>query len=426
MNAPLNGLTRRSFVGEALAGAAALSLPMSRASAADSKSLSLMLLGPTPQFLDWINNTILPKFKQDTGIEVELRQSDYGSAYQKLLTAAASGTLSDVQALGQVMTPALASRGAFLPIDGYLAKWDQADKFYPAMLKDGTYGGKSYAVPMEADVRTAQYRSDILEKVGVGVNQLPTSWDEFRALAQKLSKKNGGPLDAPFFADQNTNVGLMQTFSQMLYQAGGRFFDDNGKSVLSNPEGLDALEFLVSFFKDGLSNPNLIYQGSGPRPLVQGSCAMMYGAQFVVQNAIDNAPDVAKFIVSGPPLSRKKGGTPTTIAWINKLAISANTKNPDGAWALISTLASKGNISRWDELLGALPTRTDIGDAPYLQKVSPTLLAATKYAGALPTNRNLLQIQSQINIALQAAIRLTESPQDILAKLDQKIDAINA
>ena len=419
-------LTRRTFLGTGLAGAAALALPASRAGAADSRKLSLMVFGPTTQALDWLNKDILPAFKKETGLDVEIRQSDWGSGFQKLLTAAASGTLADVQMLGQVMTPALASKHAFLPIDDYLAKWDQTDKFYPAMLKDGTYGGHSYAVPVYADVRTPVYRADFLAKVGASADQLPTDWDEFKALAVKLSKKNGGAFDAPFYSGQDKSVGLMQTFSQMLYQAGGSFFDASGKSQLSNAQGVAALEFLMSFYKDGLANANVVYQGTGPLPLVQGTAAMTYGAQSVAQNAIDNNPAVLKDIVAGLPLAKDKGGTPVTIAWINKLAISAKTTNPDGAWALLSMLASKDNAAKYGELYGGLPSRTDIGDAPYLKKVSPALLAATKYAGALPTNPNLLQIQQQVNIALQGAIRLSGTAHDILAQLDQKIDSINA
>ncbi|MDQ2738130.1 MAG: extracellular solute-binding protein [Actinomycetota bacterium] len=384
-----------------------------------------MLFGPTKQTLDWFSNTVLPDFKKKEGIDVEIRQSDWGSGYQKLLTATASGTLADVTMLGQVMTPALAAKHAFLPINDYLNKWDQTGTFYPAMLKDGTYEGNSYAVPIYADVRTAIYRADLLSKVGVSADGLPKDWDEFKALAEKLSTKNGGSLATPFFVGQNTLVGLMQTYSQMLYQAGGSYFDKSGKSQLSSEHGVKALEYMVSFFKEGLANANVVYQGTGPTPLVQGTSAMTYSGQFEAQNAADNDPSVEKQIIAGLPLSGSKGGKPTTIAWINKLAISAKTKNRDGAWALLSYLASKGNAAKYGELYGGLPARTDLAGASYLKDISPAILGATQYAGALPTSPNLLQIQQQVNIAMQSAIRLMSSPQQVLTQLDQKIDSIN-
>lgn len=297
MDAMRTTVTRRTLLGAGLSGAAALALAAcspSGTGASPNRKLSLMLFGPTKQTLDWFSNTVLPDFKKKEGIDVEIRQSDWGSGYQKLLTATASGTLADVTMLGQVMTPALAAKHAFLPITDYLNKWNQTGTFYPAMLKDGTYEGKSYAVPIYADVRTAIYRADLLSKVGVSSDGLPKDWDEFKALAEKLSKKNGGSLATPFFVGQNTLVGLMQTYSQMLYQAGGSYFDNSGKSQLSSEHGVKALEYMVSFFKEGLANANVVYQGTGPTPLVQGTSAMTYSGQFEAQNAADNDPSVEK------------------------------------------------------------------------------------------------------------------------------------
>lgn len=392
---------------------------------AQSKSLSLMVLGPDQKAMVWLKSA-LAAFKAQTGFDVELRQSDWGSGFQRLLTAAASGTMADVSMMGQVMTPALASRGAFLAIDDRLSGWSDKDKFYPAMLADGTFGGKSYALPVYADVRTAVYRSDLLEKVGVSADALPSNWDDFKALAAKLSKKQGGPLDAPFFANADTSVGLMQTYAQMLYQAGGSFFDEAGKSVLSSKAGQRALEYLVSFFAEGLANPNIVYQGTGPRPLVQGRAAMTYNSVTESQNAALNAPDTQKFVLAGKPLSADPNGPPRTIAWINKFGIGANTKDPDGAWALLSFIASQEQSQKVAEMWGGLPARTDQNDAPFLANVSPGFLQATQYAGALPTAPNLLQIQQQVNIAMQAAVRQSGKPADILTALDKKIDEINA
>ena len=409
-----------------MAGAAGIGLglysPFVRAA---DKSLSLMVLGPNQDAIKWLTGA-LADFKSQSGYDVEVRQSDWGSGFQKLLTAAASGTVADVTMMGQVMTPALASKGAFLPIDDRLAKWADTDKFYPAMLKDGTYGGKSYALPVYADVRTTIYRSDFLEKVGASTDALPKTWDEFKALAQKLSKKNGGPLDAPFFANHDKSVGLFQTYAQMFYQAGGSFFDEKGKSQLSGAAGVRALEYLVSFFAEGLANANVVWGGTGPQPSVAGTAALTYNSVSVAQNAVQNMPDAAKYILAGLPLTADAGGQPSTIAWINKFAIGSNTKDPDGAWELLSFIASKGSSEKIAELWGGLPARTDESDAAFLADVSRGFVDATKYAGALPTTPNLLQIQKEINIAVDAAIRQSGTPKDLLAALDKKIDAINA
>lgn len=418
-------LGRRAVLKGGLASAAGITLGLATPAVhAQSRALSLMILGPDQKTVAWMTE-VLAAFKADTGYDVELRQSDWGSAFQKLLTAAASGTMADVSMMGQVMTPALASKGAFLPIDDRVAGWADTEQFYAPMLKDGTYDGHQYALPIYADVRTAVYRSDMMEAAGYGADALPTTWDDFKAAAAKLSKKNGGPLDSPFFSGQDKSVGLMQTFSQMLYQAGGGYFDEAGKAVLSGEAGQRAGEYLVSFFADGLSNPNIVYAGTGPRPLVQGISAMNYNSINEAQNAAHNDPSVVPLILAGPPLKADAGADPTTIAWINKFGIGANTKDPDGAWALLSHLTSKDISVKAAEYWGGLPARKDQSDAAFLDTISPGFVAATQYAGALPTTPNLLQIQKEVNIAMEAAVRQTDSVANILAALDKKIDEIN-
>lgn len=421
-----NKMNRRTVLGAGLAGVAGLSLGFNtrRASAADKK-LSMMVFGPTQQSLDWLKNTALADFSKQTGYRVELRQSDWGSGFQKLLTAVASGTLADVTMMGDVMTPALMSRGAYLQIDDRLANWADTSKFYPSMLKAGTYEGKSYAIPVYADVRTTVYRADMLDKVGVSKDALPKSWDDYKAVTRKLAKKNGGPVDTPFYSLRNKGVGLMQTYSVLLHQAGGQYFDDAGKATLASDAGVRALDYFVSFFKEGLANPNLVYSGTGPLPLVQGTAAITYDSVVEQQNAVQNKPDVEKFILAGLPLSADAGGTPATIAWINKFAISAHTKDPDGAWALLSYITSKDISGKFGELWGGLPARTDLNDLPYLKTVSPGFVEATKYAGALPTNPNLLQIQQEVDRAMQVAILQGTPSSKVLGDLDAKIDQIN-
>jgi multiple sugar transport system substrate-binding protein len=418
-------IARRTVLKGGAAGVAGLMLGLAAPAVhAQDRKLSLMILGPDQKTVAWMQEA-LAAFKADTGYDVELRQSDWGSAFQKLLTAAASGTMADVSMMGQVMTPALASKGAFLPIDDRLSGWADSEQFYPAMLKDGTFDGVSYALPIYADVRTAVYRSDLMEQAGIGADALPTTWDEFKSAAAKLAKANGGPLESPFYSGQDKSVGLMQTFSQMLYQAGGSYFDEGGKSSLASAEGQKAGEFLVSFFAEKLSNPNIVYQGTGPRPLIQGISAMAFNSVAESQNAVHNDASIEPLIVAGPPLMAEAGGTPTTIAWINKFGIGANTKDPDGAWALLSFLTSKDISAKAAELWGGLPARQDLSDAAYLSEISPGFVAATQYAGALPISPNLLQIQKEVNVSMQAAIRQSDSVANILTALDKKIDEIS-
>ena len=77
-------ITRRSVLKGGAALAAALPLAgYARHAFAQSSKLSLMLLGPSTDTTDAVKNRILPAFKDKTGIDVELQQSDWAPASRR-------------------------------------------------------------------------------------------------------------------------------------------------------------------------------------------------------------------------------------------------------------------------------------------------------------------------------------------------------
>ncbi len=421
--------TRRTLLGTSLGVASAGVLAACGASGSSPKggsaprTISLQLFGANSDLIDWLDKTALPAFKAQSGASVEVRQTDWGSSFQKMLTGAASGTLADVTMMGQVQTAALAAKGAFLSLDDYVKSWADTTSFYPAMLKNGQYNGHQYAIPFIADTRTAYYRADLLKQAGVSSSELPKDWTGYLALAQELKSKTS--LAAPAFWGADNSVGLMQAFSQLLYQAGGSYFGPAGKASLASDQGITALNYMMSFFQQGLANPGIIYNGSGATPLTTGQAAMTFTGYSAVQNALQFNKPKAADIIAGLPLSGPSGGQPATIAWINKFGISAKTKNPDLAWQLLTFLVSKDNIKKLDQYLGGLSVRADLNSTDYLPNVTSTMAAASKYAGALPQNPNMIDIQQKVNISMQQAIRGQGTAKQILSALDSTIDTIN-
>lgn len=400
--------------------------PAGRALSQQGGQISLMLLGPSPELLGYLNDTALPAFTEETGIAVELQQSDWGSGFQRVQTAAASGTLPDLIMLGGIWTAPLAAHGALRPIDDYLASWDDADALYPAMIADGSYDGVNYALPLYTDTRSQLYRADILEAVGVSVDDLPNTWDEYRAFAETVAASGGPAAQTPIYWNTDRSIGLQQSFAQLMLQAGGTYYDAEGRAVFASEAGVRALEYMVSFFRDGLSDINQVFTGAGPNPLVAGEVASAFGAGFgSITNARQNAPDIVPLIVSGPPLAADAGGEPITSAWINKIAMSANSANPDAAWALMQYLVSREVAENLSQLFGGLPARSDLVDAAYLDGISPGFTAASAHIVPQPAHPNMLIIANEINTAVERALRQQAGPEEVLSDLDATINQIN-
>lgn len=131
----LGGLAGAAGVG-AMAGCSPGSASGGSAGNSSAKQLSMLLLGASDATVTYVNKTAIPSFSDSSGIKVEVQQSDWGSGFQKVVTAAASGTLPDLVMLGGIWTAPLASKNTLLSIDDLLADYADKDAFYPAALAD--------------------------------------------------------------------------------------------------------------------------------------------------------------------------------------------------------------------------------------------------------------------------------------------------
>lgn len=422
-------LGRRSFLGSvALAGAGLTGLAAGCTSpeaashtGSKTKNLSILLLGASQDLISYMNKTALPAFKKSKGYSVELHSSDWGPGFQKVTTEAASNSLDDVVLIGGIWTAPLAAKGVLLDLTGRVAKWADASEFYPGMMADGKWQNKQYAIPYGGDVRSGVYRQDLLE--AAGVSRLPTTWDEFKSAAEKV--KSAGKAKSPIDWGIDQAVGLQQAFAQLFLEAGGTYWDASGKAQFDSDAGTKALTFLVDTYQQGLADYNMVNTPNGPTSLVRGASAMTYGGVSQTINAAQFNKSVVSKLVAGPALKMNPSTPSKPVAWINKFAISAHSKDPDGAWDLITYLTSPGVLSKFDDLNSSLPARKDLAHEAWIGKMGKQILATAPSAISQPPNPKMLQAGPAMTTLLQKAIRGGASVATTLATIDQKVDSIN-
>ncbi|MGJ6980698.1 ABC transporter substrate-binding protein [Aestuariimicrobium soli] len=414
-------LTGATAVAATSALAACTSPAGNTAATSGTKKLSLLLLGPTDAMASYFTKTALPAFTKASGYAVEMQTSDWGSAFQKITTGAASNSLPDVFVIGGIWTAPLAAKNALLDITDRLNGWDQKDQFFEGMVTDCEYDGKLYAVPAGADVRSGIYRKDLLD--AAGVSALPTTWDEFRAAAQKI--KDHGGVRSPIYWGLDKSIGVQQAFAQLFLQAGGEYFNADGKATFNSEAGKKALTFMASTFADGLSDINMVSSGNGPSFLAQGASAMTFSGAATIQNARDNAKDVVDKIVVGPALKPDAAGNATSVSWVNKLAIARTTKDADGAWKLLTHLTSKDQLNEIDNLWGTLPPRKDLADASWLTGELKTVMASADNTTSQPRSPKMMQLGPAVKDLLEPALRGSATVEDTLKAIDAKLDSLS-
>lgn len=368
-----------------------------------------------------MDEEILAPFKESKGYDVEVQTSDWGAAFQRITTSAASNSLPDVILIGGIWTAPLAAKGALLDITDRFAAWDQSDQFYDGMVRDSEWEGTLYAVPFITDVRSGVYRQDILDEAGV--TKLPETWQEFRECAEAV--KELGTVQAPIDWGLNTSIGIQQAFAQLFLQAGGEYLDAEGKAQFMSDQGVQALEFLVGTYTDGLADYNLVDNGSGASPVVSGISAQCFTGASIKFNAETNMPEVADNLVAGPALKVDEQSEPTPVAWVNKFAISAQTNDPDGAWDLLAYLTGAEKLGGLSRVYGGLPPRQDLAEEEWIGEFEKQVLESAPDAISQPPDPRMLEIGPAITELLDPAIRGLTSVEETLQAIDERIDSID-
>lgn len=302
-------------------------------------------------------NEMIDRFEAEhPGVTVELSSLPWGDEIETKLNAAyASGTAPDILNYSLVSIPQRASVGQYANLDSYIANWDGAEDIMPAVMETGKYDGSVYGIPIKPDARVFAWRKDMFEAAGLDPETPPSTWEELKEFADKLTiKENGVTVQAGY----NMSIANgFQDFQIFLMQNGGDFVDvDTNTLTYNSPEAVEALEFLNTFVQDGNVIPADQFQ-SGSDVFIGGKAAMGYKNPADIQNMITADPTLADKIGVGAPLSRKEQAT---FGGMGFMFMSEDSKNKDLAWEFIEMSMNNDEMSNRMNDLGIPPVRQSL------------------------------------------------------------------
>ncbi len=374
-----------------------------------------------------LEDQLLTKFKQETGITVQVdRVPSYGELPAKLTTAFAGGLAPDVFNIGVGWVGDYASQ--LLPLDGLL---DTAD-FYESILATGKDNGKLYGIPYIMDTRLIVYRKDFFKEVGLDPEKPPTSWEELRDYAIKLTKRNAdGTLDRAGLdviqSGVQTPEQTRQHWFRFLWQNGGELFSpDKKKAIFNSDKGIEALQYYTDLirkdkvtdygFTTGVPNQSLIAAGKAGMAMV-------------------NARTMSLEIVKDPSLKDKIGIVPAfkkatqgEFVGGSYWVIAKTTKYPEEAKKLIQFLSAKENAMVGIKYRKAIPPLKSLATDPYVQEdaILKASLDNLKIGRAEGGPNGWLQIRDLFDPVLTEALVGKKSPKEALDGLAAKADEILA
>jgi N,N'-diacetylchitobiose transport system substrate-binding protein len=289
---------------------------------------------------------------QNPGWNVDVQYQTWGTHLSKFDATLAGGNTPDVIEMGNTEMTKYMAAGAFQDLSG--VSFPNQSTWLQGLAASGRYGGKLYGVPYYAGSRVITYRTDLFSQVKAKV---PTSQNEFIALARKIGAKNKAKSFSPVYI-AGTDWYVAMSF---VADYGGKIaMTRKGKWVgtLDKPAALAGLAAYKRFF-DAASRAQKTTDEAHPQPydvIAQGNAASTYGPGWFTCCVGDYKSKVAQFVMpshtKGQPIPGFLGGSDLAVpVGGNKAAaaawISAFTDN-----ASMSALRAKGNIPNTTSLLG--------------------------------------------------------------------------
>lgn len=183
-------------------------------------------------------------FTPETNVKVNLKLVEPPT----LLNAVLAGKGPDVVlSAGQGEPVNYALRNAVEDLSQFDDFEEVMEEFYPSAYESFIFEGGVYALPETQNFNVMFYRKDIMEELGL---EIPQTWDDLINILPIIQQKNM-QVAIPTTERIINNVSNpdLATFFALLYQNGGRVYNDEGTySIIDEESGINAFETYTHLF----------------------------------------------------------------------------------------------------------------------------------------------------------------------------------
>lgn len=296
---------------------------------------------------------LLPAFERaHPEIRVEIQQSPWLSAQEKLLTAFAGDVTPDLCQLGNTWVPQFAALGALAPLDARVAasKSIARSDYFDGIWESNRIGTTLYGLPWYVDTRVLYYRKDLLAQAGF--DKPPRTWNEWNQMLAALKQR--APQNFGVLLPLNEFEPLLMLALQQkeeLLRDGGRY--GNFRSA----EFRRTLTYYVEMFRNQwapkVSNTQIsnVWDEFG-----KGYFSFYISGPWNIAEFKKRLPPELAQSWSTAPLPGPNGPG-ASIAGGSSLVVFKASRHQKEAWQLIEYLSQPEVQRRFYELTGNLPPR---------------------------------------------------------------------
>lgn len=333
-----------------------------------------------------------------------------------------------------------AAAGYLLPIDEYLADWDDWELYDDGAKQAGVGDdGDTYGVSLGTDTRGIYFNKDLFDAAGLAEDWQPTSWEDILDAAREIKKSNPDVTPLNIYASKTLGEATsMQGFEMLMYGTGDELMDSSSNKWMTGTDGfLDALGFYATAFDEGLApDPaDALDPGWGSKVqnelIPQGELAIAIDGSWLTSGWIDgdNAwpewQDTMGFAAMPTQDGGGDGFTSMSGGWT--LAVGANAADPQAAFDFIAQAMTPENALTYHQEAGQIAVRSDVAEDQEYLDYNPSFeffSSLVEYTHFRPATPDYSQISSNIPVATESVITGQASPEDAQSTYDEALIGI--
>lgn len=344
-------------------------------------------------------------WSEESGVDATVQVAN--DLPQQLSQGFAAGTPAD---LFYLSTDAIAGYAGNGSLQAYGDQLSNKDDFYPSLVENFTVDDQFYCAPKDFSTLSLVINEDLWTEAGLTEADIPTTWDELSAVAEKLTTDDRVGLS---FGAEYQRVG---TF---MAQAGGGLIVD-GAAAADSTENVEALTYVADHLKAGtFAYATDLGAGWGGEAFGKELSAMVIEGNWITGAMTNDFPDV-NYVVAELPAGPAGQGT---LQFTNCWGMAADSPNQQAALDLVEYLTTADSQLAFSEAFGPMPSIQSAADA--WTEANPELapfLAGAEYAQFMPNLDGTVDVVADFNAQLESLA--TTDPTTILGSVQQNLAAI--
>ncbi|MDP3894432.1 extracellular solute-binding protein, partial [Nocardioides sp.] len=279
-------------------------------------------------------------WSDESGVDANVRVAS--DLNQELAQGFAGGSPPDVFYMSTDQLAAYASNGSLEP---YASDLGNAGDFYPILEEAFTYEDEFWCAPKDFSTLALQINTQLWEDAGLTDDDIPTSWEELRSVAEQLTK---GDQVGLVYGPEYQRVGVF--FEQ---NGGGLLNDEGTEATVNSEENVEALTFVQDMMKDGIAAYSSdVGAGWGGEAFGKELGAMTIEGNWIVGAMEADFPDVEYTTVKLPAGPAGEG----TLQFTNCWGVAADSPNQAAAIELVEFLTTTEQQATFAEAFGVMPS----------------------------------------------------------------------